>query len=186
MDVLLAAAERDGRDAVGGEPVGVQAAVGDGQLRLVSFRFDGRGGRQDTRLVAGQPKCFVIEPAVDVDFAAPAGRVANRSGGLPKRAFNLFDNLRTVKVSKQLDFRALVSFARRVVAATPVERDLLVLSPGSFPLAAAKTFGDKKIASYGIWGDMFLRWSEDFLSKLNVMASVETKRELGIESIVKA
>jgi hypothetical protein len=37
MDVPLGEAERHGGKAVGGEPIGVQPAVGDGRFRLVAF-----------------------------------------------------------------------------------------------------------------------------------------------------
>lgn len=87
---------------------------------------------------------------------------------------------------KQLDLRALVSFARNVVDATPIERELIVLSNGFFPLSAAETFGDKKARSYGLWGEMLLRWSEDFLLKLDTLASPGTKRLLGINAKKKS
>ena len=40
VDIHLAAAERYGRNAVGREPVGVQAAVGDRELRGEVFFLD--------------------------------------------------------------------------------------------------------------------------------------------------
>ena len=46
VDVPLAAAERDSRDAVSGEPVGVEAAVGDGQIDIAAFGTHGFGGGQ--------------------------------------------------------------------------------------------------------------------------------------------
>ena len=52
VDVPLAAAERDGRNAVGGEPIGVQAAVGDGEFGFAALGLDRRRGRGDARLVA--------------------------------------------------------------------------------------------------------------------------------------
>jgi len=110
-------------------------------------------------------------------------RVAMAEAGLDSPhdyGFKLFENINSVESAKQIDFRALVSFARRVVAATPVERDVIVLSHGSFPIVAAKRFSGNAVASYGVWGDMLLRWSKDFFQKLEVMASVQTKRELGI------
>ena len=101
-------------------------------------------------------------------------------------AFHLFEKLDSVESDKQIDLRALVTFARRVVAATPVERELIVLSHGSLPLGAAERFGNKpnkRVTSYGIWGDMLVRWSQDFLQKLNMTASARTKRSLGIKTL---
>jgi 7-cyano-7-deazaguanine synthase in queuosine biosynthesis len=111
-------------------------------------------------------------------------RVAMREAGLDSAndyAFKIFEKLDSVDAAKQLDFRALVSFAQRVVAATPLNRDMIVLAHGFFPTNAAERFGEKK-ASYSIWGDMLLRWSKDFLKKLNVMASVETRRLVRVET----
>jgi hypothetical protein len=94
-------------------------------------------------------------------------------------AFDLFDDIGAVDVAKKLDFRALISFARRMVAATPLQRELTVLAHGAFPLAVAAQFGAKSAASYAIWGDMLLRWSKDFLQKLDMMATAKTKRAIG-------
>jgi 7-cyano-7-deazaguanine synthase in queuosine biosynthesis len=111
-------------------------------------------------------------------------RVAMAEAGLDSPSdygFRLFENISSVELAKQIDFRALVSFARRVVTATSVERDIIVVSNGHFPLAAAERFGYGRAASFSIWGDMLLRWSTDFLQKLNAMASAQTKRELRIQ-----
>ena len=56
MDILLAAAECDGRNTVGSEPVGVEAAVRDRKFGSEVFRLDCRGGRNDTRFLAAQAK----------------------------------------------------------------------------------------------------------------------------------
>ena len=66
VDVLLSAAKRDGGDAAGGHPVGVQAAVGDRPARLGRPAADGRLGGQDRRVVVGQAEGLVIETAVDL------------------------------------------------------------------------------------------------------------------------
>ena len=94
--------------------------------------------------------------------------------------FKLFENLGSVDATKQMDFRALVSFARKVSTCSSLNREVIVLSHGFFPVSTAERFGDKKIMSHAPWGEMILRWSSDFLKKLGVMASDETKRLLGI------
>ena len=73
----LAAAEGHGRDAAGGEPVGVEAAVADVPHRLQAEAADGRLGREHRRLAVGQPESFVVEPAFDFDGAANAGGAAD-------------------------------------------------------------------------------------------------------------
>jgi 7-cyano-7-deazaguanine synthase in queuosine biosynthesis len=110
-------------------------------------------------------------------------RVAMKEAGLDSAGdygFKLFENLGSVDTTKQMDFRALVSFARKVTSCSPLSREIIVLSHGFFPVATAERFGDKKITSHAPWGDMLLRWSNDFLKKLGVMSSAETKRLLGI------
>jgi hypothetical protein len=97
----------------------------------------------------------------------------------PKQyAFDLFSDLAEVDVAKQLDFRALAAFSKRIVSATPLQRELVVLSHGAFPLSSAAQFGTKGAMSYAVWGDMLLRWSKDFLQKIDAMASPKTKRAI--------
>src|SRR5262245_23191764 len=72
MNVHLAAAERDGWDAVSIEPVGVQAAVADGQRRLAAGGGDGRLRQFYTRMPWLELKRFIIEAAVDPHAAALA------------------------------------------------------------------------------------------------------------------
>ena len=110
-------------------------------------------------------------------------RIAMNEAGLddPKDyGFKLFERLISVDAAKQMDFKALVSFARRVTTVSPFNRELIVLSHGFFPVAAAERFGDTKITSHSPWGDMFLRWADDFLKKLGTMGSAETRRLLGV------
>jgi 7-cyano-7-deazaguanine synthase in queuosine biosynthesis len=110
-------------------------------------------------------------------------RIAMNEAGLDSPddyGFKLFERLDSVDSKKQMDFKALVSFARRVTTASPLNRELIVLSHGFFPVAAAERFGDQKITSHSPWGEMFLRWADDFLKKLGVMASAETRRLLGV------
>ena len=82
VDVPLAAAKCDGGDAVGGEPIGVQAAIGNGELRFVALGLDGCRRRDDAWLFASQPKRFVIELTFDRDFSTLAGRVAAVAGSI--------------------------------------------------------------------------------------------------------
>lgn len=94
-------------------------------------------------------------------------------------AFSVFDDLPEMDVLKQLDFRALVRWAERVQNATAFEREMMVLSHGSFPITAAERFGPHAADSYSIWGDMLRDWSADFLAKLDLAAGPGVKRTLG-------
>jgi len=110
-------------------------------------------------------------------------RIAMKEAGLDSAdeyAFKLFEKLGSADTKKQMDFRALVSFARKVTSCSPLNRELIVLSHGFFPVDTAERFGDKKIKSHSPWGDMLFRWADDFQKKLSVMATDETKRLLGI------
>lgn len=109
-------------------------------------------------------------------------RVAMMEAGLDLKAdyaFSVFDELQEMDVLKQLDFRALVRWAERVQKATAFEREMLVLSHGSFPITAAERFGPCAAKSHSIWGDMLRDWSVDFLSKLDAAAAPTVKQTLG-------
>jgi hypothetical protein len=97
-------------------------------------------------------------------------------------AFSVFNDLTTLKEGKQLDFRALVRFAERVVAATPVERELLVVSHGTFSPDVGERFGPHAVDSYSEWSGMLERWSADFLAKVDSLASATVRRSLGRQS----
>lgn len=95
-------------------------------------------------------------------------------------AFSIFEDLEALDVGKQLDFRALVRWSRNVIKSTPLERELIVLSHGSFPLSAGERFGLREATSYAAWGDMLLRWARDFLEKLELHAGDKVKRSLDL------
>lgn len=109
-------------------------------------------------------------------------RVAMMAAGLDREedyAFSVFRDLSKLKAGKQLDFRALVRFAERVTKASSVEREMIVLSHGVFGLDTGASIGPHPVKSYAIWGEMLLRWSTDFLSRVDECATLETKRSLG-------
>lgn len=109
-------------------------------------------------------------------------RIAMLTTGLDNKqdyAFSVFDDLEQLDVTKQLDFRALVRWAERVVGSSPLERQMLVLSHGSFPVSAGERFGPEAVTSYAIWGEMLLRWSKDFLKKVDSVASPSIVNSLG-------
>ena len=109
-------------------------------------------------------------------------RIAMMEIGMDKStdyAFSVFDQLLDIKTHMQLDFRALVRWAENVLVATPLKREIMVLSHGSFPLSAAERFGPNASDSYSVWGDMLLRWAEDFLTKVDTVATPAVRRSLG-------
>jgi hypothetical protein len=56
---------------------------------------------------------------------------------------------------------------------------MIVLSHGVFGLDTGETIGPHAVNSYAKWGEMLLRWSTDFLSRVDECATLETKRSLG-------
>ncbi len=110
-------------------------------------------------------------------------RVAMIEIGLDVRtdyAFSVFDELTSLNTHMQLDFKALVRWAQRVVASTPIEREMVVLSHGSFPLSAGERFGPRAAESYQDWAKMLLRWSKEFLTAVTAASAPAVKKALGI------
>jgi hypothetical protein len=106
-------------------------------------------------------------------------------GGLDREddyAFSVFKNLTDLKPAKQLDFRALVGFAERVLKATTFERELIVLSHGNFSIDVGERFGPHPVHSYSPWADMLTRWASDFLDKVDSIAAPSVRRALGRSS----
>ena len=98
MNVTLAAAEGHGGEAAGGEPIGVEPAVGNGKLRFFSFASRmASPAATDRRIVFWQVKRFVIEVAVDdgSTFAALALVDCERLARCPLR--NAFSISRTMR-----------------------------------------------------------------------------------------
>ncbi len=95
-------------------------------------------------------------------------------------AFDVFRDLPQLTAIQQADFRALVTFARRVLSASPAGRDMLVLSHGTFSPTAAAALGPYPAKDLSPWSDMVLRWSEDFLNKVESLASEGSRTILGL------
>ncbi|HEY1173174.1 MAG TPA: Qat anti-phage system QueC-like protein QatC [Verrucomicrobiae bacterium] len=113
-------------------------------------------------------------------------RTAMMSAGLDAStdyAYQIFEGMPDAEVVKQIDFRSLFAFAKKVVSATPLGRELIALSHGSFPLSAGERFGGKPVQNYDIWGEMLFRWATDFLGKIDKVGSVRTKKALGFRSV---
>ena len=94
-------------------------------------------------------------------------------------AFDVFAEFARLTSHTQADFKALVQFANRVVSATPAGRDLIVLSHGHFSPEVGVHIGLASARDYSPWSEMLLRWAEDFLEKLSLMGSSETKAIVG-------
>lgn len=106
-------------------------------------------------------------------------RVAMIEAGLTERyVHDVFADLASLTPHKQRDFRALVRFARRVVAMREVERQMLVMSHGAFSAALSQTIGVEAVADLSPWSAMLQRWAVDFLRKIETQGSAATLRAL--------
>ena len=76
---------------------------------------------------------------------------------------DVFDNLDALTPKRQQDMRMLLSFARRVVQANPMQLRSLVVSHGSFPAICGSTIGPFESTDYAPWGEMLARWAGEFL-----------------------
>lgn len=95
-------------------------------------------------------------------------------------AFDVFTSLAGLSEHTQADFRALVGFARKIVAAKPLARDMLVLAHGSFRPEVGGILGPAATGDYSPWSSMMARWAEDFLAKVLKNSSAETLRIVGL------
>ena len=95
-------------------------------------------------------------------------------------AFDVFRNLPTLSAQARVDFRALVRFARRVLAGTSADVEQLVVSNGSFAPEVAGRLGPFAANDYKPWSDMLRRWAEDFTVKVDKQCSASTKRILSL------
>lgn len=91
-------------------------------------------------------------------------------------AYDIFRNLSAVDQNKQLDFRSLVSFAKRYLDMSRTGKELVVMAHGTFPLKSGERFGDEAVDSYSPWSEMIERWATDFLVKLGEVTTADTRR----------
>lgn len=110
-------------------------------------------------------------------------RISMMELGLDNRqhyAFDVFSGFSRMSALTQLDFRALVSFAKRVEKSSSVEREIMLLSHGAFSPTMASCFGPYPTDDYGVWSEMLSRWATDFLRKVRELSSASTKKILAV------
>jgi 7-cyano-7-deazaguanine synthase in queuosine biosynthesis len=91
-------------------------------------------------------------------------------------AFDVFSDLSNMSALTQLDFRALVSFAKRVVKSSATQRELMLFSHGAFSSLMGERFGPTPTPDFKPWSDMLLRWATDFIGKVCLLSAGETKK----------
>jgi len=97
-------------------------------------------------------------------------------------AFDVFQGLEDVGPLKRLDFRGLVQFAERAVAASEMKLEVTVVSHGYFPPEVGAKLGPYATADYTPWAKMILSWSQDFLSKMRIACSQKTLGIVGLNT----
>ena len=97
-------------------------------------------------------------------------------------AFDVFQELASMSLHTQADFRALVRFARRVTGSSPAELEALVVTNGVFDPVEASELGGAGTKEYQPWSQMLKRWADDFLAKATSLSSAGTLRIVGLQS----
>lgn len=157
-------------DIVRGIPKSLRAAV----VRSVSCSHGGRvRGRSSAE---GRNHCGYCVPCL-------YRRTALIGAGLDSTDYyvhDVFRNLPNLTDIQQVDFRALVSFAQRVAAASPAARELLVLAHGPFSPTLTERIGPAAATDFTPWTSMLTHWAEDFLDVAITNSSASTLRTLAL------
>jgi 7-cyano-7-deazaguanine synthase in queuosine biosynthesis len=101
-------------------------------------------------------------------------------------AFDVWRDRRSLLQNRELttyaqaDARAMVPFAKRVVAATDAELELLVLFHGYFPPDAGGQIGPFETDDYSPWTKMMRRWAQEFLIETPPRSTRSRMRMLGL------
>src|SRR5690242_7861594 len=148
MNILLAAAERDGGNAMDGEPIGVETAISNRPQGLQIDGSHGAFGRQNARLMCVKPEGLVIKPAGQTDLARHARHIAHCPRGMLKGVLDRRENLaaesRIVAASFGLEKDVICDDIRRRAAVD--DADIAGAMPVSLAYIAEPTvpfeFGD--------------------------------------------
>jgi hypothetical protein len=96
-------------------------------------------------------------------------------------AFDSFQDLGDMKPHQRADFRGLIQFAERAIAASPMELETTVLSHGCFSPEVGGRIGPYAMTDYSPWADMIQFWARDFRSKMHTR--VQSQRERWLDSL---
>lgn len=100
-------------------------------------------------------------------------------------AFDSFQHLGDMKPYQRADFRGLIQFAERAIAASPMELEMTVLSHGCFSPEVGGRIGPYATTDYSPWADMIQFWARDFRSKMHTACSVTTRAMVGLATKTK-
>jgi hypothetical protein len=93
---------------------------------------------------------------------------------------NVFTRFGDLSPNERADVAALASFARRVVAMTPVQRMAAAASHGACDPATLTAIGPAVEDPYAAWAEMLERWATEFLRTARACASRDVRRRLAL------
>lgn len=94
---------------------------------------------------------------------------------------DVFRDLPQMTTETQVDFRALVGFAQRLLRTTSVGVDTVILGHGYFSPVIASQFGPHETVTLEPWRTMVTRWAQSFLGIVDQCSTRSTKQILGRE-----
>jgi 7-cyano-7-deazaguanine synthase in queuosine biosynthesis len=104
--------------------------------------------------------------------------------GIDEYAFDTFLHLQDLKDYQQVDFRALVRFARKHATASEIDLEMTVLAHGYFSPDMGERLGPAATKDYSPWTTMLRSWSQDFLRKMRSVCSQETLAIVGLNPVL--
>jgi len=88
---------------------------------------------------------------------------------------DIFTDAPNMTPTRTADFRALTAFAKRVAKANAVERQMIVLSHGTFTPSVSSTIGPHTVTDYSTWSDMLKRWADAYLGTVIAKSNAATR-----------
>jgi 7-cyano-7-deazaguanine synthase in queuosine biosynthesis len=99
-------------------------------------------------------------------------------------AFDFLEDLPAMTPHTQADVRAVAAFAHRVLRASEVELQLLVLSHGYFSPDVGGRIGPTPATDHAPWAQMLRRWAKDFVAEVEPRSSPAVREMLALPTVV--
>jgi hypothetical protein len=114
-------------------------------------------------------------------------RAAMMAAGLDEAseyAFDFLTELPGMTRHTQADVRAVAAFAQRVIQASDMELQLLVLAHGYFPADLGGRIGPSPTTDYTPWAQMLRRWAQSFVAETQPRCTAEVWDMLALPALV--
>lgn len=96
---------------------------------------------------------------------------------------NIFADAFTMTPRRTADFRALTAFAKRVATANTIERQMIVMSHGTFAPEISSIIGPHTVTDYSTWSDMLKRWAETYIGTVSSRSTRATRRLVQLDRV---